>query len=108
MEFLTDTKIPFLRYRKFFVWVSAALLVATGVEFFALGGLNFGIDFAGGTQLTVKFDQDVTIDQIRSALGAAGQRDAQIQQYGLPENHEVLIKTPSAAAPAISMNFSES
>ncbi|MDA8016409.1 MAG: protein translocase subunit SecF [Thermoanaerobaculia bacterium] len=94
MEFLTNTKIPFLRYRKFFIWVSIALLVATGVEFFLLGGLNFGIDFAGGTQLTVKFDESVGVDQIRSALGAAGQRDAQIQQYGPPENHEVLIKTP--------------
>ena len=94
MEFLTDTKIPFLRYRKFFIWISDALLVATGVEFFLLGGLNFGIDFAGGTQLTVKFDESVDVDQIRSALGASGQRDAQIQQYGPPENHEVLIKTP--------------
>ena len=94
MEFLTDTKIPFLRYRKFFIWISVALLVATGVEFFLLGGLNFGIDFAGGTQLTVKFDESVDVDQIRSALGASGQRDAQIQQYGPPENHEVLIKTP--------------
>lgn len=94
MEFLTNTKIPFLRYRKFFVWISVAFLVATAVEFFLLGGLNFGIDFAGGTQLTVKFDETVGVDDIRGALGAAGQRDAQIQQYGPPENHEVLIKTP--------------
>lgn len=94
MEFLTDTKIPFLRYRKVFVWFSAALLLLTAVEFFFLGGLNFGIDFAGGTQLTVKFAEPVQADDIRGALGAAGQRDAQIQRFGEPEDNEFLIKTP--------------
>ena len=45
----------------------------------------------------MKFDEKVGVDEIRGALGAAGQRDAQIQQYGPPENHEVLIKTPAEA-----------
>lgn len=94
MEFLTDTKIPFLRYRKVFVWFSVALLLTTAVEFIFLGGLNFGIDFAGGTQLTVKFAEPVKADDIRGALGAAGQRDAQIQRFGEPADNEFLIKTP--------------
>jgi preprotein translocase subunit SecF len=94
MEFLTNTNIPFLRYRNVVVWFSIALLVATAVEFLYLGGLNFGIDFAGGTQMTVKFRDAVGVDEIRAALGAAGQRDAQIQSLGEDGDNEVLIKTP--------------
>ncbi|MEM9558468.1 MAG: protein translocase subunit SecF [Acidobacteriota bacterium] len=94
MEFLTDTRIPFLKYRRIFVWVSLALLLVAVVELFALGGLNFGIDFVGGTQLTVKMRDATPVDDLRNALAAAGLREAQIQTYGGPEDNEVLIKTP--------------
>lgn len=104
MEFLTNTHIPFLRYRKVFVWVSIALLTATVVEFFYLGGLNFGIDFAGGTQITVKMqptetleavDEDENLVQaVRNALADAGMAQASLQRYGDADSNEILIKTP--------------
>ncbi|MEM1204127.1 MAG: protein translocase subunit SecF [Acidobacteriota bacterium] len=94
MQFLTESKIPFLKYRKFFVWVSVALLLTAAVEFMVLGGLNFGIDFKGGTQLTVKMRDAVAVDELRSALADRGLREAAIQRYGLAEDNSVLIKTP--------------
>ncbi|MEO1369223.1 MAG: hypothetical protein AAFX50_18750, partial [Acidobacteriota bacterium] len=94
MQFLTNSKIPFLKYRSVFVWVSAALLAVTVAELFILGGLNFGIDFTGGTQLTVKLRNEVSVDDLRNALSDAGLREAQIQSYGDPGDNEVLIKTP--------------
>lgn len=94
MQFLTDSKIPFLKYRTVFVWVSAALLMITVAELFFLGGINFGIDFTGGTQLTVKKVESVPVDDLRNALSDAGLREVQIQSYGAPEDNEVLIKTP--------------
>ena len=94
MQFLTNTKIPFLKYRTTFVWVSAALLLITVAELFFLGGINFGIDFTGGTQLTVKKVDSVPIDDLRNALSDAGMREVQIQSYGADEDNEVLIKTP--------------
>lgn len=94
MQFLTNSKIPFLKYRSVFVWVSAALLVVTVAELFILGGINFGIDFTGGTQLTVKLRKEVSVDDLRNALSDAGLREVQIQSYGEPGDNEVLIKTP--------------
>ncbi|MEL7059808.1 MAG: protein translocase subunit SecF [Acidobacteriota bacterium] len=93
MEFLTNTQIPFLRYRKIFVWVSLALLIIAVVELFALAGINFGIDFVGGTQLTLRTREPVLVDDLRNTLAAAGQSEVQIQQFGDGGN-EVLIKAP--------------
>ena len=52
------------------------------------------IDFRGGTQVQVQFQQAPDINQIRQAVDAAGLRDSQIQQYGDPANREVLISLP--------------
>ncbi|MCG8460900.1 MAG: protein translocase subunit SecF [Holophagales bacterium] len=94
MQFLIDSQIPFMKYRKAVVWVSITLLVVAVVELFALGGLNFGIDFKGGTQLTLKMRDAVGVDDLRNALSSAGLREAQIQRYGESGDNEVLIKTP--------------
>ncbi|MEM1177868.1 MAG: protein translocase subunit SecF [Acidobacteriota bacterium] len=94
MQFLTNSKIPFLKYRSVFVWVSAALLLVTVAELFILGGINFGIDFTGGTQLTVKMRDEISVDDLRNALSDAGLREVQIQTYGEAGANEALIKTP--------------
>ncbi len=94
MQFLTDTNINFMKYRGVFVWVSLLLLVVSAVELFALTGLNLGIDFAGGTQLTVSLRDQPRIDELRDVLDAAGLGDAQIQRYGDVDSQEVLIKAP--------------
>ncbi|MCP4659183.1 MAG: hypothetical protein GY856_27550, partial [bacterium] len=94
MQFLTDTKIDFMKYRGFFVWVSLLLLIISAVELFALTGLNLGIDFAGGTQLTASLRDEPRIDELRDVLNAAGLGEAQIQRYGDVDSQEVLIKAP--------------
>lgn len=96
MEFLTRTNIDFMKYRKVFVWVSLLLLVVGFVELFALTGINLGIDFAGGTQLTVALRDEVPTNSVRNILQQAG-IDAQIQRYGPAEERQVLIKAPVAA-----------
>lgn len=94
MEFLTHTNIDFMKYRKVFVWVSVTLLVIATLELFFLTGLNLGIDFAGGTQLTVKTREAVAIDEVRRILEQAGMREAQIQRFGSDDSNEILIKAP--------------
>jgi preprotein translocase subunit SecF len=95
MEFFRDTNIEFLKYRKYWIAVSLALLVVAVLSVFVHGKLNLGIDFAGGTQLTLKFQERPQIDELRSLLEGAGLRDAQIQRFGAVADNEVLIKTPS-------------
>ncbi len=93
MQFLTDSHIDFMKYRKVFIWVSVLLLVIACAELFFLTGLNLGIDFAGGTQLTVRLREDGSQEELRRTFENAGLREAQIQRYGIG-NSEFLIKTP--------------
>jgi preprotein translocase subunit SecF len=96
MEFFRDTQLDFMKYRKVFVVVSALLLLAGFVEA-AIDDLNVGIDFAGGTQLTVIFQEEPQIDELRSLLGQAGLTDASLQRFGEANSNEVLIKTSTVA-----------
>jgi len=106
MELLRHTNIDFMKYRKFWITVSV-ILMAVGVvaiigAFFGFEPLNFGIDFAGGTQMTMRFriPRDaqnrkvlVQVDQLRSLLAAAGLGDAEIQRFGDESTNEVIVKT---------------
>ncbi len=94
MRFLTESNINFMKYRGVFVWVSLVFLIVSFVELFAFKGLNLGIDFAGGTQMTVALRDERATDDLRRQLAAAGLNDAVIQTYGLPEDKTILVKTP--------------
>jgi preprotein translocase subunit SecF len=95
MEFFRDTKIDFMKYRKYFVMLSLALLAVGMVAVFFHGKLNLGIDFAGGTQLTLKFREQPEIDELRDVVAEAGISEAQIQRFGEEGANEVIIKTPT-------------
>ncbi len=95
MEFFRDTHIDFMKYRRIWIAVSAVLLVVSLLAIFVHGKLNLGIDFAGGTQLTLKFQQPPVVDELRSVVEAAGVREAQIQRFDVEEANSVIIKTPS-------------
>jgi preprotein translocase subunit SecF len=60
-------------------------------------GVPLGIDFAGGTNVVVKFERAVNDDDVRRALaGIPG--DIQIQQFGVPADNQKLIKVPQSTA----------
>lgn len=94
MQFLTDSRIDFMKYRKVFIWVSLLLLATACAELFFLTGINFGIDFAGGTQLSVHLKDEPDLNELRRTFEDAGMREVVIQRYGEPGSSEVLIKTP--------------
>ncbi len=86
-----------MRHRNVAVAISAALVLFSLIEIFFLARLNMGIDFAGGTQLIVRFLQPTEIDEVRGVLAGAGLGEVQIQRYGEEERNEILIKTPLVA-----------
>ncbi|MBW2276846.1 MAG: protein translocase subunit SecF [Deltaproteobacteria bacterium] len=94
MEIFTDTNINFMKYRRQWTTVSIVLVLLSLFVVLVRGHLNLGIDFAGGTQLTIKFAEAPQVDELRGLLSDAGIGDAQIQRYGAEIDNEVIIKTP--------------
>ena len=82
MDLFSESKINFMKYRKVWVWVSVTLLAGSVLSTFFGGSLNLGIDFAGGTQLTVKFREQPDVEELRRLIAQAGIPDAPIQRFG--------------------------
>lgn len=92
MELFRQTNIDFLRYKWIAIGVSW-LLIAVGVfAIFVQKGLKFGIDFVGGTQITVQFSERPDLDRIRTILKAANLGETGIQRYDEESKNRVLIR----------------
>jgi preprotein translocase subunit SecF len=85
-----DTKFDFMRFRRFSFPMSAMLsIVAIALYFFH--GLNFGIDFIGGTLIEVQTKAGpADLAKMRSTIGSLQLGDFQLQQFGAPD--DVLIR----------------
>ncbi|HEY0219789.1 MAG TPA: protein translocase subunit SecF [Afipia sp.] len=85
-----DTKFHFMDFRRF-SFPASALLSILAITLFFTHGLNFGIDFKGGTLLEIQSKSGpADIGALRNTLGGLGFGDVQLQQFGGPEN--VLIR----------------
>jgi preprotein translocase subunit SecF len=92
MEFFKKkTEINFLGSRKIPAAVSVLLLVAT-VFILATRGLNFGLDFTGGTLIEIVYDKPVEIATVRKGLSDEGYKDAVVQHFGTIQ--DVLVRLP--------------
>lgn len=96
MHFFRKTNIDFIGKRRTWYYVSIFITVA-GIVWALFKGVEFGIDFAGGTEVQLKFDKVVKIDDIRAALDAADFRGAEVKYYGADESG-VLIRVREGAA----------
>ena len=86
MEFFKQkTNINFLGLRKYAAIFSSILFIAS-ISSLALKGLNWGLDFTGGTQIQVSYPQAADVPTIRSELDNAGFSEAVVQSYGNSEN----------------------
>jgi preprotein translocase subunit SecF len=92
MEFFH--KIPtlhFMRLRR--IWYGVSLvLVASSIVSLAVRGLHFSIDYTGGVEVELSFTSAVDLEGVRSALNAAGVRDAQVQTVDTVR--DVLVRLP--------------
>jgi len=82
MSFLNeDTNYDFLKVRKFAFALSAILIIASIVSFFTKG-LNYGLDFTGGTLVEVGYEQDADLSKIRQQLDEIKINGAIVQNFG--------------------------
>src|SRR5215468_8520626 len=92
MELFRQTNIDFLRWKWWAIGASWALILVGAFAIFIQKGLKFGIDFAGGTQIALRFAERPDIDRLRKILDAGNFGDTGIQRYEAPEKNEVLIR----------------
>ncbi len=94
MEFLrAQTSIDFLGRRRSAVLISGLLIVISIVSI-AVRGLNFGIDFTGGTLVEVAYSEPVAVEDVRAALNSAQIENALVQHFGTAS--DVMIRLPVA------------
>jgi len=92
MEFFRiKNDIPFMRYAVSTSVVSMLTFVAA-IVFLAARGLNFGVDFTGGTVMETSYGQSANLPSIRATLERAGFQDVSVQNCG--SSRDVLIRLP--------------
>lgn len=89
--------INFLGYRRIFLGV-AAVLVCVSFAIVGVRGLNFGIEFVGGTSVAFHGTGDVTTEQLRAAFDEAGEPDAVIQTTNADGDEGFLVRTTTTSA----------
>jgi preprotein translocase subunit SecF len=95
IEFFKEPNIDWMGKAKYFYGLSAILLIAGLISWLHEGGLRYGIDFRGGTNVDVRFAQTPNIDQIRDALKTQSLGNSEIQAVSsgitAANSNEVLI-----------------
>ena len=94
LSFTTNSKIKFLSLRKPAFILSLALIICS-VLIYSFKGLNFGIDFRGGTLIEVETSESENLSNLRSILNNLELGDIQVQEFGSAKN--ILIRVEQQA-----------
>lgn len=90
MRFFGKTNIDFMKRRNLWYTVSSSVILAGLISLF-IKGVDYGIDFLGGTELIVSFSQSVEVGSVRDAMDKAGFSKAEIKSFGTDK--DILIRT---------------
>jgi len=100
------TNIDFIGKRRPALFISSVLNLAILVGI-AIFGFNFGVDFAGGTVVELKFNHPIRADEVRARALAAGLHDVSVQGIGSSSENSYLLRlggvtqlTPESAVTA--------
>ena len=85
--------LDFMSHRKL-AYAFSGLLLLGSVFALVMNGLNFGIDFTGGTLVELGYTEAADLDGIRDAIGASEFGDATVQAFGSPQ--DVLVRLPQS------------
>ncbi len=80
-----NTKYDFIKWWKVAAIATIAFMLIGVASFAVTGGVNYSVEFTGGTLVQLKFKQPPDAGKIRAALDAAGIRGAEVQQFGAPD-----------------------
>jgi preprotein translocase subunit SecF len=91
MEFLKNPNFDFLSKTRYFVGASLLIILA-GLVYMHQYGIRYGVEFSGGTQLILQFDNPPDIGRVRGVVDQIIPGAATIQGYDAPAKHEVLVR----------------
>ncbi|RBP50790.1 protein translocase subunit SecF [Arenicella xantha] len=92
--FKSQTTIDFIG-KRFIALVFSIVMLVVGIYSLSTKGLNYGIDFSGGTKMELLYSNDVDVTDVRSVLQQGGFPEAVVQYFG--SNQDVLIRVPLTA-----------
>jgi len=84
------------------MYILSSAIIAVGLISLFIKGVNYGIDFRGGTELVMSFSERADYGQLRAALGKAGFADSEIKSFG--NDQTILIRTTQQAEGMIVAN----
>ena len=87
-----DTKYPFMRLSRFGFFISGLLCLGS-ILLFTTIGLNYGIDFKGGTVMTIRTKGPAELDKLRVELNALGLGTVELQQFGQPTDVKIRLQS---------------
>jgi preprotein translocase subunit SecF len=97
--FRIKNDIPFMSYGRLTTAISLITFLLD-VVFLATRGLNFGVDFTGGTIMEVNYPQAANLESVRKAVDSIGLKEATVQNFG--SSHDVLIRLPVKVGVSVS------
>src|ERR1700730_7851011 len=86
-----DINVDFVGKRYFFVALST-LINLVAIFLLLSVGLNYGVDFVGGSVVQIKFDKPTSGDQIRLALGPLELGEVTVQDFGAKDQNQFLVR----------------
>jgi SecD/SecF fusion protein len=90
-NWLASPKIKFLEKRKV-AYIISGSLIAISLISFVVRGFNFGVDFQGGRTYTVRFDQDVKVADVQSALAVEFGSAPEVKTFGSDNQVRIVTK----------------
>lgn len=102
------THIDFIGIRKFTLLISAVVILICLGSIFLHGGMKYGVDFAGGLLIQVKFSKPVSVSELRSALDAMGSKEAMVQAFGGENEFLIRVEKSSEDLETMSKNIQAS
>ncbi|MFH1461592.1 MAG: protein translocase subunit SecF [bacterium] len=96
--------INFLKYKTICFALSLTILVSGVVAYFALGGFKYHIDFSGGAEVNVSFENPIDIGVLRKAISNEGWKDSVIQSMG-KSGKDFIIRIGGATAEGLEEKF---
>jgi preprotein translocase subunit SecF len=99
IRLFANAHYDFIRWRRWAYGLTGAIIIP-GFALFLVRGLNYSIEFTGGTLIQVHTTTPVGTGRLRTALDAASIRDAEIQQFGDPMEYVIRARVGTAAEAA--------